>query len=112
MLPSSRSKNNTRGRKRTVSPTRKRLQLGGAETRKPLKIGENWEAQQSAGCGRHALNNLFGNTYFVEDDKSVITDETFLKLGKETPISLQSICRYLSKDEQFNQPDSDNKLVP
>jgi len=105
--------NNTRrNRIRKSSPTRFKLHGGGPEVRKAIAFGNNWEKQESAACGRHALNNLFGKIIFVKDDKSEITDLTFPQLGKKTPISLQSICRYLSKDEKFNQPGPDGKLVP
>ena len=117
-------KNTTRGRKRNVSPSRRAKQFGGlpettsegegSGVRKPIEFGDMWEKQEelSAGCGRHALNNLFGNIIFIEDDKSEITDDTFQNLGTTKPISLQSICRYLSKDERYGDKGADGKLVP
>jgi hypothetical protein len=84
--------NNTRrNRNRTISPARSKLHGGDPQVRKPVAIGSQWEKQESAGCGRHALNNLFGKKIFVKDNKSEITDATFQSLGTKPPISLQSI---------------------
>ena len=49
---------------------------------------------KSLGCGRHALNNLLGGTYFIKDDSSEITDTTVQDLP--IPISLMSLCKYLT----------------
>ena len=80
-MTSSSAKNTSRGRKRNTSPRRKRSQTGGVNKRNKLTIGTYWDPQVSAGCGRHALNNLFGNEYFIKDDNSELTDESFKTLG-------------------------------
>lgn len=64
---------------------------------------------ESLGCGRHALNNLLGGTYFVKDDEQEITDENIQTL--EIPVSLMSVCRYLVTKKQVlgDQPCSPNE---
>jgi hypothetical protein len=52
-----------------------------------------FEPQESLGCGRHALNNLLGGRYFIKDDRSVFTLDSI-----KIPISLQSLCRFLSNE--------------
>jgi hypothetical protein len=49
--------------------------------------------QTGASCGRHALNNLLGNEYFVEKGKPV-TDANYMTL--EPPISLIELCTFLA----------------
>ena len=111
MMPSGLN-NSRRARNRTISPGRSKLHGGAAAVRAEIKAGTYWERQQSAACGRHALNNLFGTKIFIADDKSEITDATFQTLGTKVPISLQSLCRYLSKDERYGDKGTDGKLVP
>lgn len=65
------------------------------------------ETQQNAGCGRHALNNLLGGTFF----KSPITEDAFNKtdpytlvelktaigiLNTSDPLDLQKLCKCLN----------------
>ena len=66
----------------------------------PSPIPTYFEHQdpQSLGCGRHALNNLLGGTYFVKDDEQEITDGNVQSL--EIPVSLMSMCRYLVTKKQ------------
>lgn len=66
----------------------------------PTPIPGYFELQdpQSLGCGRHALNNLLGGTYFVKDDEKEITDGNVQSL--EIPVSLMSVCRYLVTKKQ------------
>lgn len=66
----------------------------------PSPIPGYFEPQdpQSLGCGRHALNNLLGGTYFVKDDEQEITDGNVQSLG--IPVSLMSMCRYLVTKKQ------------
>jgi hypothetical protein len=66
----------------------------------PTPIPGYFESQdpQSLGCGRHALNNLLGGTYFVKDDEQEITDSNVQSL--EIPVSLMSVCRYLVTKKQ------------
>jgi len=61
------------------------------------------EKQTSRACGRHALNNLFGGTYFVKDNKKKIDDTIYDSL--KPPVSLQSICRYLRSKPTFSDID-------
>ena len=53
------------------------------------------EKQEGAGCGRHALNNLLGNIYFIrgvfERDRFDIT----LEFNKICPIPLNEFCKSL-----------------
>jgi len=54
-----------------------------------MPIDDNFfERQEGAGCGRHALNNLLRNQYFVRGDPNVPFNIT----NKTLPFSLQSIC--------------------
>jgi hypothetical protein len=66
----------------------------------PTPIPGYFEVQdpRSLGCGRHALNNLLGGTYFIKDDEQEITDENIQSL--EIPVSLMSVCRYLVTKKQ------------
>jgi hypothetical protein len=66
----------------------------------PAPIPGYFEVQdpKSLGCGRHALNNLLGGTYFIKDDEQEITDGNVESL--EIPISLMSVCRYLVTKKQ------------
>ena len=64
-----------------------------------------FEPQQGAGCGRHALNNILGGTYFIakntSDDDKTIKDNydkmqpNTLKLSTGTPFNLITYCKYL-----------------
>jgi len=66
----------------------------------PAPIPGYFEVQdpKSLGCGRHALNNLLGGTYFIKDDEQEITDGNVESL--EIPVSLMSVCRYLVTKKQ------------
>jgi hypothetical protein len=89
--------------KETPSPTEElALQTIPDNTRKELKKGNLFDSQESGsiGCGRHALNNLFGNKYFVKDASGSITD---LKQIIGPPVALQNICKFLSTKEPFDK---------
>ena len=51
------------------------------------------QKQEGLGCGRHALNNLFGFTYFTKDGPTDITDANINTLVP--PIALTKLCSYL-----------------
>ena len=71
-------------------------QSGGADERNAFKLDDTyWQAQDSAGCGRHALNNLFGGEYFIKDGPE-IPDVNALK-GLKGKIPLQAVCAFLAK---------------
>jgi len=72
------------------------------DTRKELEKGDIFDSQEpgSLGCGRHALNNLFGNKYFIKDASGNITD---LKEIVTPPVGLQDICKFLSTREPFDK---------
>lgn len=64
-----------------------------------------FEPQQGAGCGRHALNNILGGTYFIAKNTKD-SDDTIkknydkmqpntLKLSTDTPFNLITYCKYL-----------------
>jgi hypothetical protein len=76
------------------------------DTRRELEKGDIFDSQEpgSLGCGRHALNNLFGNKYFVKDTSASITD---LKQTVTPPVGLQNICKFLSKREPFDKKGDD-----
>jgi hypothetical protein len=62
--------------------------------------GELVERQEggSSGCGRHALNNLFGAKYFTASDGSYTIDDikkAVDKLSEDNPLDLQRLCGYL-----------------
>ena len=59
-----------------------------------IKTGKYLEPQESLGCGRHAINNLFGQQIFVKNNNQVITRDNFKTLTQNTPIGLQNICRF------------------
>ena len=61
-----------------------------------------FEKQESAGCGRHALNNLLGGTYFI---KGKLTDSQYtedeiknvgLNLSEAKPVNLSKLCKYIA----------------
>ena len=75
-----------------------------------------FETQYSLGCGRHALNNLFGGKYFLKNndttspeynDTKYTLQEAKLAGGKDLLISkpffLSRFCKYLA-DIEFIQP--------
>ena len=67
--------------------------------RNPIKIGDYYEKQESLGCGRHALNNLFGRHIFIKNGPK-LTDVSYNNLGSsDRDIPLQSICLYLAEKE-------------
>lgn len=54
-----------------------------------------FEEQNSLGCGRHALNNLFGEDYFIKYGLPEPTDygkETLVRHLKVIPIPLMDVC--------------------
>ena len=56
-----------------------------------------FEEQESLGCGRHALNNLLGGKYFINEYDPKIDINKIEELPGKQPIALQTICRYLKK---------------
>jgi hypothetical protein len=59
--------------------------------------GENFvERQESAGCGRHALNNLLGGVNFKKEYDPPLDINNISQLPPG-PVALQTICRYLRK---------------
>ena len=74
-----------------------------AKPKKPFTITNNYEKQEGLGCGRHALNNLFGlredDAFFKKDKGTVITDENINTLDSTFPggINLSNFCNYYSK---------------
>jgi hypothetical protein len=52
------------------------------------------------GCGRHALNNLFHNTYFIKDGSYEINDSN-IGATLPTPIPLNTLCKYLYSKEKY-----------
>jgi hypothetical protein len=67
----------------------------------------------SSGCGRHALNNLFGAKYFTayKDKESYTIDEikeAVEKLSTDNPLDLQRLCGYLY-DHPFSGIESVNE---
>jgi hypothetical protein len=54
-----------------------------------------FEKQESHGCGRHALNNLLGGTYFIKKDDTVKIDDTTIKT-LSLPIPLTNLCKFLT----------------
>jgi hypothetical protein len=71
--------------------------------KKPFTITNNYEKQEGLGCGRHALNNLFGlrkdGAFFKKDKGTFITDENINTLDSTFPggINLRNFCNYYSK---------------
>jgi len=67
------------------------------------RIAKFFEAQQSAGCGRHALNNLLGGQYFIKGKSpyTAYTKEDLKAGGKELSnengkqFELMRFCYYL-----------------
>ena len=53
-----------------------------------------FELHESAGCGRHALNNLLGGVNFIKE-YSPSGDITDISELPQKPVALQTICRYL-----------------
>jgi len=68
--------------------------------KKPFTFGDYFERQYSLGCGRHALNNLFGVQYFTNSRSraDTITDQniTTFNAGKEPKLSLYALCTYIN----------------
>jgi hypothetical protein len=58
-----------------------------------------FESQENLGCGRHALNNLFGGKYFIATQEPAYTLEEIkaagINLSTQTPLDLQRLCKYL-----------------
>jgi len=69
------------------------------------------QLQESAGCGRHALNNLLGGTYFTKTGGAAYTFDDLEQLGRDisatTPIDLQRICGYLQKSPKHTLDELD-----
>lgn len=64
------------------------------------KAADYFQPQESAGCGRHALNNFFKGIYFIKDSGVTYTDPELVNLDPATtdvPISLQSVCRLFNE---------------
>lgn len=76
-------------------------QSGGAVKELPFDI-KFFEPQQSAGCGRHALNNLLGGKHFLRDGGTIINKDTINGLIT-APINLPSLCTYMSGLPMFNE---------
>jgi len=53
------------------------------------------EPQSGAGCGRHALNNLFGYQYFTKGDHTIALKEDKLAT---IPIPLNSLCKLIANN--------------
>jgi len=66
----------------------------------PLPYSETFlEPQESgsAGCGRHALNNMLGNRFFIRSKSTEAYKKEELKqIGETGPIDLRKLCLYLS----------------
>ena len=108
MPRSTRSKNSHR---RTPKRRGSFLQKGG-EKLSPLKLDETfWQAQESLGCGRHALNNLFGGKYFVKDNGENIEDATFSKQTQYTSPKKHKKGRIPQTDNCFNRNMTKSSLV-
>jgi hypothetical protein len=58
-----------------------------------------FESQENLGCGRHALNNLFGGKYFIATQEPAYTLEEIkaagINLSTQAPLDLQRLCKYL-----------------
>ena len=82
-----------------------------AQKKEPLSIPNStfWQKQEGAGCGRFALNHLFGGEYFVKDG-SEITDDNIKTLRPQ--IALQPLCRYLSETKLFSEADGSPLQCP
>jgi len=69
-----------------------------------------YEQQQSRGCGRHALNNLFHAPYFVKHDGSKPINDVTVDTIMPPNIPLQDLCVYLNAKYPFfgRCPDDEN----
>jgi len=65
------------------------------------------EPQEKLGCGRHALNNLLGDVYFIQDDETKIEDIRQLRI----PVSLQTLCRYIEEKPAIDCPSDENYSI-
>ena len=94
---------------------RRKIYKGGTLTRSKVEFNEDYcQPQESLGCGRHALNNLLGGTYFVKEGQP-ITDENINTFdGTTKKISLQEVCKYLAgtkrTSERFDCPEDENYI--
>ena len=77
------------------------------------------EAQESAGCGRHAINNLLGGVFFVKIGGCIINNDNYTQRTFTIPINMPSLCAFLvtrypllfsSTIVGSNCPDSENYL--
>jgi len=69
-----------------------------------------YEQQQSSGCGRHALNNLFHAQYFVKRNGAKPIDDATVLTIEPPDIPLQDLCDYLNGKYDFlgGCPDNEN----
>lgn len=65
-----------------------------------------FEPQEGAGCGRHALNNLFHNTYFVKEGAPIVDPSTLIP-----PIPLNSLCEFLARNNTATTKNGDNTII-
>ena len=47
------------------------------------------------GCGRHALNNLFHNEYFIRESSTYVINDETLNRYPILPVPLNTLCTYL-----------------
>jgi len=47
------------------------------------------------GCGRHALNNLFHNEYFIRESSTYVINDKTLNSYPILPVPLNTLCTYL-----------------
>jgi hypothetical protein len=71
--------------------------------KKSFAITNNFEKQEGLGCGRHALNNLFGiqsnGAFFKKNKGTIITDKNINTLDStlRDGLNLSSFCNYYSE---------------
>ena len=74
-----------------------------------------YETQQSLGCGRHALNNLFGTYYFTKDGDDINDSNIDKFVANHGTLSLQKLCNYLkiklSIREEYCPPNENYDLL-
>ena len=64
------------------------------DRRKDLILSYFSKQDDPLSCGRHALNNLLGNDYFIKSGPVITSLDTL-----PDPIPLQQLCDYISKQE-------------
>lgn len=77
------------------------VQSGGA-VKELESLPDFFEPQESAGCGRHALNNLFGGKHFLREGGTNINKDT-INAPIKAPLNLPSLCTYMSGLPMFNE---------